>query len=274
MQFITRTIFSIILVFSIVFILVYGGLLTLDMMRIGGNTEYIKNFLGAFLGAFFAFLFVIVGNFVSMIYKRRRRHRDAIVSLEYNLNELGSINFDNLSLLEGLIQSINEKLRYKTVFTPLICNKEILLNLGNIDLINDTFLLYSDIRKVNHSLEVAMSQYNDMWTVYLDKKIPRDNLEQNLSNLKKQLTELLGFLKSLDTKIEILSSKSTALYKCDETYIDWFLQLLSVKANYPKGFSDKYEKELEALRQSRQKIMSDSRKEIDKTLREAAENIL
>lgn len=270
MLFIIRLFFLISLVSITTFTLVYGGLLTFDALQVDGSNEYIKDFLSAFLGAFFAFLFVIVGAIVNKIHNRRIKHRNAIVRLEYDLNEMASINFDNTALLEGLIQAIRENTRFITSFTPLEYNKEILLKIGNIDLINDVFLLYTDIRKINHSLTTAWGQYEDIWNTYIEGKIKKDVLNENLSNLLKELLALKNFLENLDSKIEILSAKVIALYKSEETFVDWLFQKSSVKVKYPKNFQYKYTGELKDLRNSKEQIMKDSKKEIRDTLQKAS----
>lgn len=52
------------------------------------NPKYGESGIGAFMGAFFAFMFLIVGKIYEKFRERRKKHLDVLVKLEHMLHEL------------------------------------------------------------------------------------------------------------------------------------------------------------------------------------------
>lgn len=63
------------------------------------NNQLLTQGFSAFAGAFFAFLFLRLAEFLSKIYQRQVKHYNSLVILETQLNELGGIIHDNIYLI-------------------------------------------------------------------------------------------------------------------------------------------------------------------------------
>lgn len=245
-------------IFSIVF---YLTLFFGNKIIIEKDSNFITNGLSAFMGALFAFLFVVLGKLFAEIYSRNKRHRNALVEAEYVLNEYLGINYDNVFLINGFIEAINRNFVCTNHFTKLEINKSVLLNLYNIDLINDLHTLNIDIYKTNESLETATSWYNKINESFLDKKMIKEDYDINLKQISEKFQTLKIFLESLEEKIIIVQAKIRVLLK-EESVVDWFIKFVSHKEHYPNNFDKKYNEEIKKVKTEIERNTEVSKKEI------------
>src|SRR4051812_269798 len=61
----------------------------------GSDRDAFRALLGAFAGAFFAFLFVRFGDGLKKVYERKEKHHTSLVRLQHYFNECLSITADN-----------------------------------------------------------------------------------------------------------------------------------------------------------------------------------
>ncbi len=261
-----KKIFTIAGVFSLFSIIFYLTLFFGNTIFIEKDSYFIANGVGAFMGAFFAFLFLIVERLFEKIYSRNKKHRNALVKIEYTLNEYLSINYDNIALSEGFIKSIEKKYVNVSHFTKLEINREILLDLYNIDLINDFDTLNIEIYKDNESLETVSSWYNKINESFLDGKINKEYRDINLRQVSENFKNLELFLESLEENIIIVRAKARVLLQEQESAIDWLIKIISHKEHYPNNFDKKYREEIKKIKVDIKQNTEVSKKEIDNIL--------
>jgi len=253
------------LIFSVVF---YLTLFFGNKILIEKDFYFMTNGIGAFMGAFFAFLFFILGKLFTEIYLRNKKHRNGLVKTEYMLNDYLSMNNDNIFLINGFMEAIfiNEKNICIDHFTNLEINKDLLLDIYNIDLINDLHTLNINIYKANESLKTAWLWNNKINESFLDKKMSEESYSINLRRILKQFQVLKKFLKALEERILIIQSKTRVLLREQESAIDWFIKITSHKEHYANNFDKKYQEELKKIKIELEQNMEISKKEIDNML--------
>ena len=263
-----KNFFKKILFVSLVLILFYLLFLLLgflfEQIYINKDSAYIENGLGAFFGAFFAFIFLILGNLFSKIYNRNKKHSDALVKLEYLLNEYSSINSDNIFLIRGFIELLEKGDFYVCIFKKLEIDRSILLDLYNIDFINDIFSLNIEIYKDNESLNTITKLYTELKSAYLEGKINKETYDNHIKTLViPSLKYLKECLVALDLTIKDTIVKTRILLE-PKSIIGWFTKIILRKSYYPKKFEILYKKELEKVEKEYEEVKKKSEEKIEK----------
>jgi len=214
------------------FIFVFGVFI-FDKIFIQTDLDYINNAIGAFMGAFFAFLFIRISEVFTKIYERKKRHNDALVKLEYIYNEYLNIISDNIFIIDdfiGISQDAIQKNQPFIYFNNLHqfpINKEIILDLYNIDLINEVFSFNSNINKINDSIDAVNRAYAEIKNIFIQKQIDYKTYEINVNMLIKKFQEIKKFLVALTEEdkeviamIRILLERKPLLIHLKEYFSD------------------------------------------------------
>lgn len=242
----------------------YGLLVGFETLQNSKDADDFRDLISAFLGALFAFFFVVIGSFFQRIHENSNQHRNALVKVEYDMTLAMTINSDNTFALTSLIESIDQGVLNFLSYGEIPINRELLAQLKNIDIVNDLNDLYIDIFKEQQNLENVVRFYEGLRERLIDGKINQATFLSNVrGQFQKDLKDLKKRLDVLDKKIEIISSKSAILIKCDESVITWLISIFAVKKNYSKGFDKLVEKRLLALRKERQGRLKESLEEFE-----------
>lgn len=209
---------------------------------------------GPFFGAFFAFIFVRVGDAIKRYYDRRFKYHDALVRLEHYLNDVAVRIHDNIYLADGFIDVVAPGVAEGGIIkasgnrlASISFDREVLLDLTNLDLVNELFVFQVDIRKLNDSLESLARQYeralSSLGRPNQDVVEYRLNVERVIEGM-----QLLrgGLLQMYDEALVLLAK--VRLLARDLPFLAWFMQLL-VRTRYRHDFQGKVERELEQLRE-------------------------
>lgn len=172
------------------------------------------------------------------------------------------INSDNLLLLNQFADAVRNNKFFFVSFGEFDINKDMLLDLQNIDLINDMFSLNIELSRVNKTLTTTWNWYSDLKTAFVDEKITEKTYKENMNTFSEKLNVFVDATVLLGQKIEKTLAKVRVLLD-DEPLLDKFLMLFSWKERYPKDFEKKCEKELEKIRKEVGKIKAKSQSEID-----------
>ena len=162
----------------------------------------IEQTFAAFTGAFFAFIFIRIGDMLTRLHEYQKRGYNALVELEYYFNENMNTISDNIFVIDDFKDTIEKPLRnnepavYGNKLYQISFNNDILLRLNNLDLINKVFEFKTDVVKLNHSIDFANGTYNEIKNAFTQYLINFQTYKINTLGLIEKLEELKKFLKT------------------------------------------------------------------------------
>jgi hypothetical protein len=169
--------------------------------------------LSSFCGAFFAFLFIKLEDYLSRTGKRKRQNYNALVLLEYMGNENLSIAHDDVFVADDMIKSaaLTQATQIPHInfnnFQDIIIRSDLLSELLNIDFINECMFLNIHARKINGSLAAIMKSYDQMNSGVFANTIPFPVYLQNLSDFALRLGTMKKVIEGfLDDNIKMIAT--------------------------------------------------------------------
>jgi len=165
--------------------------------------------LGAFMGAFFAFLFLRLGEALTKLYERQIKHYNAMVELDFllngNLQHIG-MNFVRIWNYKRNFRESRDRniiVENPQELTPIPTRENLLLKLYGKDLINSVFTYFISVGNVNADLLTIKKLYSGVIEKSFTRSDPRIYLE-HLPEIEKHILILENFLKELDTQTQDL----------------------------------------------------------------------
>lgn len=212
----------------------------------------------AFLGAFFAFLFVRLGDFLNVYREKIKIHHNALVKLQYMCNEYLNIIDDNKNVIANFCSLIDSTLSTNIVpiyinrFHPFEIDKNILLSFQDITLINKTFTYNDDLISANTDMANFTGFYTEMRQGLLQKNISPQDYKENMKRMLDEFKKLEKFFIHLDKKTDEMAAITRCMLN-DSIFKIFF------KNKYPsiKQIQD----EIMILSKEREKIRKESEKE-------------
>jgi hypothetical protein len=236
------------------------------------QTTLLSNLLpgvaAAFVGAFFAFGFMRLGDVLSRRRERWMRHHNALVRLERLTNEQVDALMHSVYQLDGMTAGINDALGRGGIPMlgnrphPIPLDQDIEFDLANLDLINDVVAHRIHLSRINRDQEMISSAVSDLQTAFLDRLIDKDSYAANLTAFHDgQLPTLKKHVVATVSETKVLAAKSRVRLDRDRPWSNRAM-LLTRTTRYEKDFSKAVECELRVLEV-----------EINQTSRESAERI-
>lgn len=219
------------------------------------TSDFLEKGSYAFFGAFFAFLFVRLGEFLTKLYKRQVMHYNSLVNLGNELNELIGIIDNNLFLMPTFKSAIIKGNIYWSAFNTLPLNKTHLEKLYDRDLINRVFIFNYKIRVLNEDIENLMQGYSDLKNAYINKHIKVEHYIQNAVITAKQIDILEPFFRDLASELQRLLARVRIHQRRDKPLGTKIMELLILTSGSKISKKDE-EAEVKKL----QKELNDSRK--------------
>ena len=178
------------------------------------NTTVRDNLSGAFMGAFFAFLFIRFGEVLSKIYNRHAINETALIRFEHHFNDCLDRISDNISIIDIFSNLFNgytpdtTKIRlFGNELHLLIIEKDSLFSLKNIELINDIFTLNIHLRKINDSMDTLNRMMDQTKKAFIEKQIDHATYAIHIESFKPKLEEIRKFLLAVQKDaIDILAT--------------------------------------------------------------------
>jgi len=236
------------------------------------NISNTTEFISAFAGAFFAFVFVKLGELGTRLYARERANQESLVGIEQAVQEYVNRLYGNDFVADDIIKTIDattakseEAVKVNFNFLkPLPINTSQMLHLRNIDFKNDLFNLYADLEKVNGSMQSIQRFYDRMTDNLMSGQLDKTTYIQNLPIIKEKMAELKKFLSTSIEDCVDVATKDRLLLK--ETSI----LLVSAIRLKPQNYTDKFKTKIPAERKVVKKEMEQntqvSSEKIKKTL--------
>lgn len=230
------------------------------------NGQLLIQGFSAFAGAFFAFLFLRLAEFLSKVYQRQVKHYNSLVILETQLNELGGIIHDNIYLIPFFRNAITSGNIYFSKLRQLPIDRTHYENLHDIDLINDLFSFNYQLRKLNDDMDSLADGYADIKNAYIQHHIQKQDYLINAQISAELLTALEAFLGDAESRTVQLMAKVRLMLKKDvplgTTMARWFIHTSG--SNLKKTDIDK---EAEKLLKEIEDTKTQSQKEIEEVLK-------
>lgn len=179
----------------------YVGLHFIDRIFIFNDKGYAAAGVGAFMGAFAAYGFTVLGEYIKKITTRRAKGYNALIKATHILNGLLNDAGDNTHTIKTAIEAFENGRFFTFSFIYFETDKDIVSEFSNIDLTNDFFTLNIDMKRFNLSAENCAKNYEQLRTLILDNKIDETSYRLNMKNMVMYLKELEKFCKLLEDKI-------------------------------------------------------------------------
>lgn len=228
----------------------------------------------AFGGAFFAYIFVRIGELFNRLSRREKLNLDTVIEQEYVLNDhLNRIDL-NIKIADALIELVGKKSKvvYTMRFKPIPIDKSRLQDMKNLDFINDMFNYYVDLEKINEGLDIIMEfsikliqEYSSMVISGVPTTILQQSYEVNSNALMGMIDDSKNLLKTAEQDCVELIAKSKYVYEHRNMWLS-----LAYTGRMGGHYGDDLKKELPKLvgeiEKSRDENEAASKKKIEKTL--------
>lgn len=220
------------------------------------------DFVSAFTGAFFAFIFVKLGELGTRLYARQRVNQAALVTLEQVLQDYVSRLYGNEFVADDIMKTIDATIEdqdgaLKANFNylkPMPIDKSLTIDLRNIDYKNDLFNFFEDLEKLNHSLDSIQRYYDLMTANLMSGQLSHENYRGNLPIIKEKLVELKGFIRASVEDCVDVATKTRLLLQERSFWLTSAIQL------GPQNYSDKLKKGVVAEKEKMHKEMDENTK--------------
>ena len=229
---------------------------------------FIKTLYGGFAGAFFAFLFLKLGEILTKFYNRDSANIKALSRLEHIYNFTLGVIQDNIFIIEHRIEAFDKFDISKHAppvffgsYDKIIVEREILLSLTNEIIINEAFSYNASSHKINRSFETLESTYNEIKKMILDRTFPDDEYLRNTERIINALREMKFFLENHYIKTLDILATIRVLLK-DKPILSKLMIKLTPKTNKRK-YENLHTKELEILKREVKDSKKSSSGEID-----------
>lgn len=181
--------------------------------------------IAAFAGAFFAYLFVRLGEGLTRVLQRRELHRNTLVRVQFLLNDaLGALN-DNRFCCENALQQVPSASHHAPAitifaqdFNALSLSSDAGIGLLNLDLLNELYRLGDNARKLNASMastDRVRTRINDAFTA---GQINRETYLTNMQRMRENYASIAATIDDLiQSVIECMARTRLLLRAGDHT---------------------------------------------------------
>lgn len=250
------------LIFAFVFIF---STVIFNVIFIQPDQAFFQEGLSAFMGAFFAFLFLRLSEFLTRVYQRELKHYNSLVNLETQLNETGGIIHDNIYIVQNFQRVILSGNVYFNNLHQIPMDKSHYENLYDIDLINDLFTYYYQVRKINDDVQTSVEGYQEIKSALIQHNIDKNDYMINVQSLANTLKSIEAFFVKLEKDTVVLMAKIRIKERTDKP-LGAKLQSFFLRSS--KINEKQLLKEVTLLKEEIESTKTASQEEIEKILRE------
>jgi len=268
-----RNIFSIILLAIIFAFVATFAFNIFSELFFHQNKKTADSFYGAFLGAFFAFLFVRISEALTRLYERQTKNYNALIQLEHHLNKCLGLIGENFFVTKdfkrvfGEPRQPNDPTRlYRNEFAQVPLEYGLLPSLTNIDLVNELFFYNGSIRKLNATMENLAKVYDTTRAAFLEGRITEENYYGNVARLLGGFDVLERFLNASVEETDKIAAAVRVLAH-DRPFLASIMRW-TTRTRYANSFKKRRDKEVEAVQKERKEIIENSEKRIQEILQQ------
>ncbi len=235
--------------------------------------------MGAFAGAFFAYLFVRFGDAMKKIYDRKEKNHTSLVRLQHYFNDCLNTSSDNLYIANDCIRIFSEARLtsgghpiYMNVFHQYQIDGELMIGLTNLDLINEMASLNTALKKLNNSLATIDRAYGQIRDAFIAKTISETDYLANARLTRDRCIQVRPFLSHTQDDLVRLFAVVQLLLK-NPPFLVRITQTL-VRTKYPKGFEALLAQETAKVKAGMEAIAQSSEQRIREAEASAAQTIV
>lgn len=238
--------------------------------------EAFRALVGAFAGAFFAYLFVRFGDAMKKVYDRKEKNHTSLVRLQHYFNDCLNTTSDNLYIANDCIGVFAETRLtsgvhpiYMNVFHQYLIDMELVVGLTNLDLINEMTSLNAGLKKMNASLATIDRAYIQIRDAFISKTISEIDYLENARRTRDRCIQVRPFLTQTHEDILRLFAVTNLLMK----YPPFLVRVTQalVRTKYPKGFEALVEPEITEVKKGMEVIAKASEQRIREAETSAAQ---
>ena len=211
-----------------------------DVLK-GTDLDAFRAIVGAFAGAFFAYLFVRFGDALKKVYDRKVINHTALVKLQHYFNDCLNTTGDNVFVVNNCVDCFtDERLTsadvpiYMNNFQQYLINRDVVTQLTNVDFLNEVYSLNVSLCKMNDSLATIDRAYSQLRDSYLAKNIDVGTYKTNAQKYRNRCIEINSFLLQIKDDLTRLFAVANLLSQ-DRPFLVRVIQAL-VLTTYPKNF--------------------------------------
>lgn len=220
----------------------------------------LKEGVGAFLGALFAFVFFMLQQALGKDRERQERHWAALRRLEFALNDLRGRITTNKYIIRPLVAGLKEHRAMFSMPRPVVVEGVTQEHLQNDDLVNGLLMLRDTAKRVANDIENLSTSYREIRAAFFQGIIDRKEFDSNSEHLAVQFEMLLSWHDKLDASLLTLLAKTRCLVLRDLPRPSRFL-----RQHWQSAVLSKLdiEAERENMKAEMEKIREESKREIE-----------
>ena len=227
------------------------------------NKDIVQSGIIAFFGAFFAFIFVKIAEWTTIIRKGNINHFNSLMKIERLLNRITDRLEENILVFGKNLDALRSMKLLAWSSHEIPFDNELADDLKNIDFINDYFSFSLDIESIKNDFMTMKSMYEEVKNLFVNKKISPETYEDNVSFCINKMESIIRFMKAYQENAIQLLAKTRILQKEKEK--NWtFLFGAFPKTHYIKNFNEKVKEELEILKKEIDEVRKKSEEEKNK----------
>lgn len=231
------------------------------------DLESFRALVGAFAGAFFAYLFVRFGDGLKKIYDRREKNHTTLVRLQHYLNDCLNTASDNIFIADECMGVFDEKRLqgnehpiFMNVFHQFPIDRELVIGLTNLKFVNDVYSLNVDLRKMNDSMATVDRAYSQIRDAFVAKQISSADYILNARHTRQRSIQLKAFLVQLKQDLIRLFATTNILLR-DPPFLVRVVRF-AAETRFPKDFDTALGKEIVKVSVEMEGIAQESAKRI------------
>lgn len=185
----------------------------------------LEGFIGAFMGAFFAFLFIRLGDTLTRFYERMAQDRTALVTLQHYFNDCLGIIGDDLYICDVYFAYYDELHSgeprvsvFANDFHPIPIRRELLLSLLNLDFINELSTFTVHVRKLNDSMATLNKMIGQANDALISQNINREIFIENSTRFRESVFNVKQFLNAAKDEVTELFAATRVMTQRESTF--------------------------------------------------------
>jgi len=190
------------------------------------NINIVQSGIGAFLGAFFAFIFVKIGEWISIKRKGNVNHFNSLIQIERLLNRIFSRLEENILTFQNNMGALKSTKLLAWSSHAIPFSNKLADDLKNLDFVNEYFSFSLDMETLNNDFETMKSMYGEIKSLFLDEKISPEVYKDNIAFCIDKMELIVKHMKNYQDKAFQLLAKTRLLQEEKKNWTPLFAAFL------------------------------------------------